>query len=519
VVSSVLHPRGWRDYSFVRHSATMAQAQNLGRMLIFLIRCLLRVLYRFRAHNTEVLRTEGPVLLLANHVSWWDWLFLGVCLEEDWLFVTSSTTADLSWVHKQIMVNRRTFAVDMNSPYAVKHMAAYLHAGGRLVLFPEGRMSTTGSLMKLFEGTGFLTSRTHAKVITAYLRGAARLPLSPNPNRKQWFPRVSVHFSSVLEPPRAGHIPSSEARATFTTWPSDVMHRQQFETEMAWGPATIPAAIFQTARQMRRTPILEDTTTKQLTYGKLVLGATVLASEWPTLLGTEPGKRVGLLLPNVNTVPVVLLSLWLKNQVPAILNYSAGPAMLAGCARLAGLKEVITSRRFLERADLDVGPLQAQGIRIVYLEDVRAGISVWARLKGAFHAWFQSGHAALPLNPDDTALILFTSGSEGDPKGVDLSHRNILANIRQMLSVVDLMDTDRFFNALPLFHSFGLTIGLLLPLVQGTFVFLYISPLHYRIIPAAFYALDCTVLFGTNTFLSAYGRKAHPYDFRTLRYV
>jgi acyl-[acyl-carrier-protein]-phospholipid O-acyltransferase/long-chain-fatty-acid--[acyl-carrier-protein] ligase len=114
---------------------------------------------------------------------------------------------------------------------------------------------------------------------------------------------------------------------------------------------------------------------------------------------------------------------------------------------------------------------------------------------------------------------LFTSGSEGDPKAVELTHRNVLANIRQMVSVVDLMESDRFFNALPLFHSFGLAIGLLLPLVRSTFVFLYVSPLHYRVVPSAFYNLDCTVLFGTNTFLNGYARKAHPYDFRSLRYL
>ncbi|MGZ4988321.1 MAG: AMP-binding protein, partial [Limisphaerales bacterium] len=107
----------------------------------------------------------------------------------------------------------------------------------------------------------------------------------------------------------------------------------------------------------------------------------------------------------------------------------------------------------------------------------------------------------------------------GPPKAVDLSHRNILSNIRQMLAVIDLMETDRLFNALPLFHSFGLTIGLLLPLVRGGYTFLYPSPLHYRVIPTLFYDLDCTVFFGTNTFLNGYARKAHPIDFRSLRYL
>jgi acyl-[acyl-carrier-protein]-phospholipid O-acyltransferase/long-chain-fatty-acid--[acyl-carrier-protein] ligase len=115
-------------------------------MLKFFLYWLVRLLYRFRAYNQAALNVPGPVLLLPNHVSWWDWIFIGVCLEDDWRFATSSTTAQLSWFHRRIMVNRRTFPVDMNSPYAVKHMAEYLQKGGRLVLFPEGRMSMTNYL-------------------------------------------------------------------------------------------------------------------------------------------------------------------------------------------------------------------------------------------------------------------------------------------------------------------------------------------------------------------------------------
>jgi acyl-[acyl-carrier-protein]-phospholipid O-acyltransferase / long-chain-fatty-acid--[acyl-carrier-protein] ligase len=484
--------------------------------MLRLFRFLFRIFYRFRTFNEGVLSTKGPVLLLSNHVSWWDWLFLGVCLENDWRFVTSSITAELSWIHKRIMVNRRTFPVDMNSPYAVKHIAAYLNNGGRLALFPEGRMSTTGSLMKLFEGTGFLASRTHAKIITAFIRGADRLPLSPNQNRKRWFPAISVHFSSLLDAPHPEHVTAMEARSTFTTWLQDAMVRQRFETEMTHGPATIPGAIVHTARSMRGSQILQDATLTKLSYGNMLVGAAVLSAKWELLLaGTS---RVGVLLPNVNAFPVVLLSLWFGENIPAILNYTSGPATLLACAQLAGLRKIITSRAFLERVEFNVGPLQAAGVELVFLEDVRSGISLWERLVGAFRGRFLL-QPALTASPSETAVVLFTSGSEGEPKGVELSHTNVLANIRQMLSVIDLWDSDRFFNALPLFHSFGLTIGLLLPLMQGTFVFLYLSPLHYRVIPAAFYNLNCTVLFGTNTFLAAYGRKAHPYDFHTLRYV
>jgi acyl-[acyl-carrier-protein]-phospholipid O-acyltransferase/long-chain-fatty-acid--[acyl-carrier-protein] ligase len=233
------------------------------------------------------------------------------------------------------------------------------------------------------------------------------------------------------------------------------------------------------------------------------------------------------LLPNVNAMPATLLGLWAVGKIPAILNYSAGPAGMATCARVAGLSQIITSRAFVQQTKLDLAPLENSGAQIVFLEDVRSRISLFQKFMAGLRVFFASwigdfsslSAVRCPPAPNDTAVVLFTSGSEGEPKGVELTHRNLLANIRQMLAMADLLESDRFFNALPLFHSFGLTIGLLLPLVQGIFVFLYVSPLHYRIVPTAFYDLDCTVFFGTNTFLVGYARKAHPYDFRALRYV
>jgi len=514
--------------------------------MIRFVRWVLRLLYGFWADNEPVLKTAGPVLLLPNHVSWWDWLFIGACLDPDWRFVTSSTAAETSWLHKLIMVNRRTFPVDMNSPYAVKHMADYLHKGGRLVLFPEGRISTSGTLMKLYDGTGFLIRKTGAKVITAYIRNAERLPFSRNPNQKKIFPRVSAHFSAVLAPPPIDHQTAAHARAQLTDWLRDRMLEQQVATEMRFGARTLLEAFDGAARLQPGRKILQDSSMATLTYRRMLIGSRLLAGAWRNLLGTgereetpasdaEPPanaeaatesaarsreeQHVGVLLPNVNAAPVVMLSLWQAGLVPAILNYTSGPATMLSCSRVAGLKTVITSRAFVTGGRLDLAALENAGIRIVYLEDVRSQISPGRKLLETLRQWIMPGLICSTAKAGDTALILFTSGSEGEPKAVALSHSNLLANIRQVVSIIDLVETDRFFTALPLFHSFGMSIGLWLPLVRNVFVFLYLSPLHYRVVPAAIYNLNSTVMFGTNTFLSGYARKAHAYDFHTLRYV
>jgi len=483
-----------------------------------ILRFLLRFLFRFRTYDLAALNTPGPVLLIPNHTSWLDWLFLWVCLEDDWKMVSSSVSAQTSWLHRKIMINRYSLPVDPASPYAVKRMAEFLKGGGRLVLFAEGRLSRTGTLMKLFDGTGFLIFKTKARVITVYLRGASQLPYSPNPNAKKIFPQVTAHFSAVLTAPELGDISTGQARTRLSNWLRDRMVRQQFEVEMAFSAPNVFAAVAETARKKPNHIILEDATNQTLTYRKLMIGADVLAQALrSTVAGSE---RVGLLLPNVNAAPAVILALWQLGKVAALLNFSSGlPSMLA-CVELAKVKNIITSRVFMERVKLNADEFIKVGINLIYLEDVRASISGFRKfltlLRHAFHLPSSILH---PLSSDSTAVIVFTSGSEGVPKGVELTHGNLLANIRQILAVTDLTDHDRVFNCLPIFHSFGLTVGMFLPLVRGIYIFLYPSPLHYRMVPAVLYDRDCTVFLSTNTFLNGYARKAHPYDFRSLRYL
>jgi len=148
--------------------------------------------------------------------------------------------------------------------------------------------------------------------------------------------------------------------------------------------------------------------------------------------------------------------------------------MLA-CARLSSLRHIITSRAFLERFKLDLEPLRRHGLEIIFLEEARQFLRPPDKLAAWARARWRPRRVLRRQVPEATAVVLFTSGSEGMPKGVELTHVNLLANVRQMMCVIDMLDTDRFFNALPLFHSFGLTVGTLLPLTRGMYVFLYPS--------------------------------------------
>jgi acyl-[acyl-carrier-protein]-phospholipid O-acyltransferase/long-chain-fatty-acid--[acyl-carrier-protein] ligase len=199
-----------------------------------------------------------------------------------------------------------------------------------------------------------------------------------------------------------------------------------------------------------------------------------------------------------------------------MINFTAGAASIRASCLAASVKTVVTSRAFVDKGRLQ--PLVdeiAKSIPIIYVEDIRASITTSDKLRGML----RGAKPMVTRRADDPAAILFTSGSEGTPKGVVLSHRNLLANIAQCINRVDANGEDKVFNALPVFHSFGLTAGMLMPLVSGIPIYMYPTPLHYRIIPELVYGTGSTLLFGTDTFLNGYARVAHPYDFHKVRFI
>jgi acyl-[acyl-carrier-protein]-phospholipid O-acyltransferase/long-chain-fatty-acid--[acyl-carrier-protein] ligase len=284
---------------------------------------------------------------------------------------------------------------------------------------------------------------------------------------------------------------------------------------------SIPQALLAAmARHGGTKEIVEDQDRTALAYERLVLGAMVLGRK--LMEGTAEGENVGLLLPNVNGCAVAFFGLLFRRRVPVMLNFTAGLRNLQSACETAQVRTIVTARKFVENAKLDelVAAL-GQGRRIVWLDDVRANIGTMDKIMGALDAKLRAKSIAARSRRDDPAVILFTSGSEGKPKGVVLTHGNLLANSRQIAAAGhDILRTeDIVFNPLPVFHSYGLTAGFLMGVLNGMKVVLYPSPLHYREVPRLIGKTKATILFGTDTFLVGYARAAAPEDLKTVRYV
>ncbi|GBL46194.1 2-acylglycerophosphoethanolamine acyltransferase [Sulfuriferula multivorans] len=481
-----------------------------------LLRLLCRILFRVEIHGGVNLPETGKLLIIANHESFLDGLLLGLFLPIRATFVVHTTVLN-NPVFRLLLSRVPHLAVDPTSPLAMKKVIRLLEAGKPVVIFPEGRITMTGSLMKVYDGPGFVAAKTGATILPVRLDGAARSyfsRLSGN-HPRSIFPKITLSIlptTSITMP----DAPSAKLRRRMA---GEAMRRVMQEMLFASQPVqTLFSALLDAIKiHGRGTRLLEDMQQREETYGQLLKKSLALGR----LVGkvSAVGENVGVLLPNVTNTICLIFGMSAMRRIPAMLNYTAGSAGMQNACIAAGVRTIVTSRQFVAAAKLAPALAGLENLNIVYLEDLRTQFSLWDKIWLMGFARWMPALAVQQGQADDPAVVLFTSGSEGKPKGVVHTHRGILSNIAQIRAVIDFSPSDKFMISLPLFHAFGFTCGGIMPLVTGSRMFLYPSPLHYRIIPEIIYDRGCTVLFGTSTFLGNYARFAHPYDFYKLRYV
>jgi acyl-[acyl-carrier-protein]-phospholipid O-acyltransferase/long-chain-fatty-acid--[acyl-carrier-protein] ligase len=474
----------------------------------------------FRVEIKGEYKPEKNSVIIANRTSVIDVLLLSVFLPEQLTVALHPALYKKFWV-KLFMLFTDVIVIDPASAVASKVLIKAIRAGKRCVIFPQGLLGQHAASLKVFDGPGFIVQKAGAEVVPIRIEGAEHSIFSVNKSKHKisLFPKITLHIlpSQLFIQPE--HVPVDR----------QAVSRRLFLliSELTFANSFQPSSLFSALIDgvtlgIKNKSRIEDVNRTPLTYRQFIARCFILGRQIKKQ--TDAGEYVGVMMPTTIAGMVTFFALQAYRRIPAMLNFSMGYYNLLSACHTAGIKTIYTSRQFIATAKLEVliEELKTAGLMVRYLEDFKTSIHLGNKLSGLVKGMFPSIVYKLlgaKVNSEQTGLILFTSGSEGVPKGVALSHANILANCCQVIARVDFTKRDVFFNALPIFHCFGLTMGSIVPLITGTKCFFYPSPLHYKVIPGLVYQTSATIMFGTDTFLTGYARAADKHDFNSVRYI
>lgn len=461
-------------------------------------------------------QSKAKTLVVANHISLLDGLLSAVYLPRKMTFAIDSNW-EKKWFVRLFGGLVNFYPLNPTSPLAIRSLIDVINQGRTVMIFPEGRITVTGSLMKIFEGTGVVAEKSGAKIVPVRIDGPqfSKLSYITHLVKARMFPSVTL---SILPP---CEIKTDEALSARERRQQAALKLHDLMADMMYQTTDIDMPLFNAVLQAEQNyggtrKVAMDIGGKALNYKQLLLKIYVLGAVFKRVFAKD--EKVGILLPNSLAGLVSFFALHSVGKVPVMMNFSLGDKQFKSCLKTVGLKKIITAHQFITQGKLERledCAVQAK-CNLCYLEDLAPQIGLADKARGIWRFWQR---AKSTVKPNDTAAVLFTSGSEGMPKAVLLSHRNLLANVLQIQLAMPFNTSDVILNALPMFHSFGLTVGTILPVMNGVKTYFYPSPLHYRIIPEVAYDIQATAVLGTDTFLYGYGRRAHPYDFFSVRFA
>lgn len=488
-------------------------------MVRFVVRFFFGLQYKVEVEGLNNLKGSRGTLLLGNHVSFLDWAFLQIAYPKQIRFVIDRSYYEL-WYLRPIFKFFKTIPISTRGgTHALKLVGDALEQGDTVALFPEGYLSRNGHMGQFQKGFEIAVAEVHnAVIVPFYLRGLWEGGFSHASTKlkKRQQKDVSVVFGKAM-PIGSTAIEVKEAvfKLSINSWKS-------YSSRLS----CIQGAWIKEAKEVGAKLSVADSTGVELTGYKFITAVLLMRGAFKKFLGQE--QNIGLIVPTSAGGSIANMATLTLGKTIVNLNYSSGTNALKHAIKLANIKQIITSKQFITKLkakgfDLDEA---LEGVEVFYLEDIKANMSKLSQLLTFLQARFLPTTLLRLLYikkvaNSDTAAILFSSGSEGMPKGIELSHQNIMGNIKQITTVLNANERDVMLGTLPIFHSFGLTVSTLLPLIEGIPVVCHPDPTDGYGIAKLSSKYNATFLFATATFFRLYARntKIHPLMFDSLRMV
>jgi acyl-[acyl-carrier-protein]-phospholipid O-acyltransferase/long-chain-fatty-acid--[acyl-carrier-protein] ligase len=481
----------------------------------FIVWLITHTLYRIRIVGEENLPLHGRALLVSNHVSFVDALLIGACLPDFVRFMLHRDYYDLktlNWFFRlmrsiPVSANNRRDIVE-----SLKRARNELDKGHVVCIFAEGAISRTGHLLPFKRGFEKIVEGTNTPIVPVHLDQLWGSIFSYKDGRFFWkWPKrlpypVTVSFGAPL-PPGASVF---AVRNAVLELESEAMEYRQSAKEL------LQVKFVEMAKRRWRSFCMADSAGTELTYGKTLIASMLLARWVKTNCANQ--TMIGVMLPASLAGALVNIAILLAGKVPVNLNFTASKEAIDSATAQCKIKTIVTSAAFLSKAEI------AAMEGMVFVEAIRNSFGAWEKFTTALKArllpasWLNR-RAVKRQRAQDLATVIFSSGSTGTPKGVMLSHHNIVANVEAISQVIQFTGSDRIMGVLPLFHSFGFTGTLWLPLLAGFGAVYHANPTDAKTIGETIQKFKATLLISTPTFYLSYLRRCTKEQFSSLRYL